>query len=73
MHHLVLILYNLIITTQQPTVEPTMRYHDTVVKTTDSIVQKVPTATPHPIDLFHNMLASSGNKVLCRFSLVVEK
>jgi hypothetical protein len=61
MHHLVLILFKLINTTQQPTVEPTMRYHDTVVKTTDSIVQKVPTATPHPIDLFHNMLVTFAN------------
>ncbi len=72
MHHLVLILYNLINTTQQPTAEPTVRHHDSVVKTTDSIVQKVPTY-PHPTDLFHNMLASFGNEVSRRFSLVVEK
>ncbi len=48
MHHLVLIQYNLINTTQQPTVRPTMCHHDTVVNTTDSIVQKVPTSTPTP-------------------------
>jgi hypothetical protein len=48
MHHLVCILFNFINTTRQPTAEPTMRHHDTVVKTTDSIVQKVPTATPTP-------------------------
>jgi hypothetical protein len=48
MHRLVLILFNLINTTQQPTIEPIVRHHDTVVKTTDSIVWKVPTATPTP-------------------------
>ncbi len=42
------IQFNLINTTQQPNIEPTMCHHDTVVKTTDSIVQKVPTATPTP-------------------------
>jgi hypothetical protein len=48
MHHLFLILYDLFNTTQQPTVEPTMCHHDTLVKTTDSIVQKVPTSNPSP-------------------------
>jgi hypothetical protein len=48
MHHLVLVLFNLINTTWQPTVEPIVRHHDMVVKTTDSIVQKVLTATPTP-------------------------
>ncbi len=35
-------------TTQQPSVKLTVRHHDKVVRTTDSIVQKVPTATPTP-------------------------
>ncbi len=46
MQPLVLILFNLFNTTRQPNVEPTVRHHDTVVKTTDRIVQKVLTATP---------------------------
>jgi hypothetical protein len=51
-------LFNLINTTWKPTVETTVRHHDTEVKTTDSIVQKV---HPHPTDLFHNMLATYVN------------
>ncbi len=48
MHHLVLILYNLINTNQHPSVKPTMHHHGTVVKNTNSIVQKVRTSTPTP-------------------------
>ncbi len=40
--------YNLINTIHQPSFEPTVRHHDTVVKTTNSIVEKVPSATPTP-------------------------
>ncbi len=61
MHRLVLILFNLINTTQQPPVEPTVCHHEGA------------DGHPHPTDLFHNMLASSGNEVSCQFSLVVEK
>jgi hypothetical protein len=48
MHYLVSILFNLVNTTQQLNVESTVHHHDMVVKTTDSIVQKVAMATPTP-------------------------